>query len=91
MMAAWHGFSLHIGHSQGNLSLVLAFRFLFAEILAPLKCHNAGRGTSVPTGNTDACGWSDCVSRTEPATVGTWRQTATRKGSAEATKQQQNL
>jgi predicted Zn-dependent protease len=28
--------------SQGNLSLVLAFRFLFAEILAPLKCHNAG-------------------------------------------------
>ena len=29
--------------------------------------------------------------RTEPATVGAWRQTTTRKGSTEATKQQQNF
>ena len=25
-------------------------------IPAPLRCHSVGRGTSVPTGNTDACG-----------------------------------
>src|SRR5215472_3259912 len=34
----------------------------------PLKCHSAGIGTSVPTGNTDACRRSDCASRREPAT-----------------------
>ena len=38
-------------------------------IPAPLKCHSAGRGTSVPTGNTEACRWTDCASRREPATV----------------------
>src|SRR5215472_16942936 len=71
--------------------LPCAFRDLCGKpIPAPLKCHSAGRGTSVPSGHTDACGWPDCVSRREPATVGTWRQTTTRKGSAEATKQQKN-
>src|SRR5215469_8101476 len=38
-------------------------------IPAPLKCHSAGRGTSVPTENTDACRRTDCASRTETATV----------------------
>ena len=36
-----------------------------------LECHSVGRGTRFPTENTDACGWTDCVSRTEPTTVGT--------------------
>src|SRR5215472_5351552 len=54
-------------------------------IPAPLKCRSVGRGTSVPTGNTDACRWTEDASRTEPATVGAWRQTTTRKGSTEAT------
>ena len=27
-----------------------------AKIPAPLQCHSVGRRTSVPTGNTDACG-----------------------------------
>src|SRR5215472_12554660 len=60
-------------------------------IPAPLQCHSVGRGTSVPIGNTDACRWTDCVSGREPATVGTWRQTTTRKGSTEATKQRKNF
>src|SRR5215469_7642229 len=60
-------------------------------IPAPLKCHSVGRGTSVPTGNTDACRWTEDASRTEPATVGAWRQTTTRKGSTEATKHQRNF
>src|SRR5215472_4517135 len=59
-------------------------------IPAPLKCHSAGRGTSVPTENTDACRWSDYVSRREPAAA-TYRQTTTRKGSTEATKHQRSF
>ena len=35
-----------------------------AKIPGLLKCHSVDRRTSVPTGNTDACGWIDCVSRT---------------------------
>ena len=48
--------------------------FCGKPIPAPSKCHSVRRRTSVPTENTDACRWTDCVSRTEPATVGTRRQ-----------------
>jgi hypothetical protein len=41
-----------------------------------LKCHSVGRGTSVPTGNSDACRRTDCASRRKPATVGTWQITS---------------
>ena len=35
-------------------------------IPAPSECHGVGRGTSVPTGNTDACRRSDCAGRSPP-------------------------
>jgi hypothetical protein len=41
--------------------------------------------------NTDACRRTDCASRREPATAGTWRQIIPTKESTEATKLQKNF
>ena len=68
-----------------TLSLFLMFKSIYAgcrmvvflarswgaKILVPLRSHSVGRGTSVPTGRTDACRRTDCASRREPATVAT--------------------
>lgn len=58
---------------------------------APLHCHSVGTRTSVPTGNTGACRQTECASRREPVTAGTWRRTTARNESTGVTKQLKNF
>ena len=83
---AHDAFRQFAGHARRKAPCWSSLREML--FLSPLNATASAEERVFPTWSTDACRRTDCVSRREPATAGTWRPTSTRKGPTEATKQQ---